>query len=92
MTVQLQTTLARLIKMHWHHCSRRRLELPSSVSIGTLDLPKTGNHPASVMVIVRHAGPLSSVFSHKDNGMRGTIYYRPPSEATLIWTPSDKVK
>ena len=68
-----------------------RLELPSKVSIRTLDLPKTANHPASVMVIVRHAGPLSSVFSHRDNGMRGTIYYRPPNEATLIWTPDDKV-
>lgn len=68
-----------------------RLELPSRVSIRTLDLPETANHPASVMIIVRHAGPLSSVFSHKDNGMRGTIYYRPPNEATLIWTPTDKV-
>lgn len=65
-----------------------KLELPSRVSIRTLDLPKTSNHPASVMVIVRHAGPLSSVLSHKDNGMRGTIYYRPPNEATLIWTPT----
>ncbi|MBB1493239.1 hypothetical protein H5395_17430 [Paracoccus sp. MC1854] len=65
-----------------------KLELPSRVSIRTLDLPKTGSHPASVMVIVRHAGPLSSVLSHKDNGMRGTIYYRPPNEATLIWTPT----
>lgn len=68
-----------------------RLELPSAVSIRTLDLPKTANHPASVMLIVRHGGPLSSVFNHKDNGMRGTIYFRPPSEATLIWTPADKV-
>lgn len=65
-----------------------KLELPSRVSIRTLDLPRTSNHPASVMVIVRHGGPLSSVLSHKDNGMRGTIYYRPPNEATLIWTPT----
>lgn len=65
-----------------------RLDLRSRVSIRTLDLPKTANHPASVMVIVRHAGPLSSVFSHRDNGLRSTIYYRPPNEATLIWTPS----
>ncbi len=68
-----------------------RLELPSSVSIRTLDLPKTPNHPRSIMLIVRHAGPLSSVFNYKNNGMRGAIYFRPPSEATLIWTPADRV-
>ena len=67
-----------------------RLELPSSVVIRTLDLAATQNHPASVLVIVRHAGPLSSVLSHKDNGLRATIYYRPPNEATLIWTPADQ--
>lgn len=65
-----------------------RLELPSSVIIRTLDLAATQNHPASVLVIVRHAGPLSSVLNHKDNGLRATIYYRPPNEATLIWTPA----
>lgn len=67
-----------------------KLELPSRVSIRSLDLPKTNTRSASVMLIVRHGGPLSSVFSHKDNGMRSTIYYRPPSEATLIWTPKLK--
>lgn len=65
----------------------KRLELPSNCTIRTVNLPKTRSHPVSVMVIVRHAGPLSSVFSHKDSGLKGTIYYRPPNEATLIWTP-----
>ena len=68
-----------------------RLQLPSQVMVRTLDLHKTSNHPSSIMVIVRHGGPLSSVFNHKDNGMRGTIYFRPPNEATLIWTPSSNV-
>lgn len=67
-----------------------KLELPSRVTIRTLDLPKTQNHPASVMVIVRHGGPLSSVLNHNDNGMRNPIYFRPPNEATLIWTPAER--
>ena len=66
-----------------------KLELPSKVVIRTLDLAQTANHAASVLVIVRHAGPLSSVFNHKENGLRAAIYYRPPNEATLIWTPSE---
>ncbi|MGZ8869221.1 MAG: hypothetical protein ACXW2P_12835 [Thermoanaerobaculia bacterium] len=37
---------------------------------------------------MRHGGPLSSVYDHRDDGRRGTIYYRPPNEATLIYTPS----
>ncbi|MEH0072889.1 hypothetical protein V6L77_26000 [Pannonibacter sp. Pt2-lr] len=40
------------------------------------------------MLIVRHGGPLSSVHDHRDDGRRGTIYYRPPNEATLIYTPA----
>lgn len=67
-----------------------KLELPSRVTIRSLDLPRTQNHPASVMVIVRHGGPLSSVLNHKDNGMRSPIYFRPPNEATLIWTPAER--
>ncbi len=31
----------------------------------------------SLLVIVRHAGPLSSVFHHKEGGQRKTIYFRP---------------
>jgi len=36
----------------------------------------------------RFAGPLASVHDHRDDGRRGTIYYRPPNEATLIYTPA----
>lgn len=67
-----------------------KLELPSRVTIRSLDLPATPNHPASVMVIVRHGGPLSSVLNYKGNGIRMPIYFRPPNEATLIWTPAER--
>ena len=66
------------------------LELKPEISctVKALDLPATESHPASIMLIVRHGGPLSSVYDHRQDGRRGTIYYRPPNEATLIYTPS----
>ncbi|MFI0846582.1 hypothetical protein [Mesorhizobium sp. IMUNJ 23232] len=66
------------------------LELKAGISctVKALDLPATDAHPASIMLIVRHGGPLSSVHDHRKDGRRRTIYYRPPNEATLIYTPS----
>jgi len=55
------------------------LELKPEISctVKALDLPATDTHPASIMLIVRHGGPLSSVYDHRQDGRRGTIYYRP---------------
>lgn len=64
------------------------LRLKPSCTVKALDLPPTDAHPASIMLIVRHGGPLSSVYDHRDDGRRGTIYFRPPNEATLIYTPA----
>ncbi|PID35367.1 MAG: hypothetical protein CR958_00600, partial [Rhodobacterales bacterium] len=65
------------------------LDLKTTCTVKALDLPSTDAHPASIMLIIRHGGPLSSVHDHRDDGRRGTIYYRPPNEATLIYTPSN---
>ena len=69
---------------------KKELDLRDNVTctVKVIDLPATATHPASIMLIVRHGGPLSSVYDHKQDGRRGTIYYRPPNEATLIYTPS----
>lgn len=64
------------------------LQLKTACTVKALDLPATSAHPASIMLIVRHGGPLSSVHDHRDDGRRGTIYYRPPNEAILIYTPA----
>lgn len=66
----------------------KNLDLKTACTVKAIDLPETSTHPASVMLIVRHGGPLSSVHDHRDDGHRRTIYYRPPNEATLIYTPS----
>ena len=65
-----------------------KLKPAISCTVRALDLPPTDAHPASIMLIVRHGGPLSSVYNHRDNGRRVAIYYRPPNEVTLIYTPS----
>ncbi|WP_136646735.1 hypothetical protein [Tabrizicola sp. YIM 78059] len=64
------------------------LQLKTACTVKALDLPATAAHPASIMLIVRNGGPLSSVHDHHDDGRRGTIYYRPPNEAILIYTPA----
>jgi hypothetical protein len=67
-------------------CISELLALPSLCTVRAINLARTQTRPASLMIIIRHPGPLSSVFNHKNNGLRGAIYYRPPNEATLIWT------
>ncbi|PWG16080.1 hypothetical protein [Salibaculum griseiflavum] len=66
------------------------LELKTACTVKALDLPATEAHTTSIMLIVRHGGPLSSVHDHRYDGRRGTIYFRPPNEATLIYTPSKR--
>lgn len=66
------------------------LHLKTACTVRVIDLPTTDAHPASVMVIIRHGGPLSSVHDHRNDGQRDTIYYRPPNEAVLIYTPSTR--
>ncbi len=66
------------------------LELKTACTVKAFDLPATTAHEASIMLIVRHGGPLSSVYDHRDDGRRNTIYFRPPNEATLIYTPLNR--
>lgn len=69
-------------------CIGEALDLKARTTVTAIDLPKTDNHPVSVMVAVRHGGALSSFLDHRDNGMRETRYYRPAEEAILVYTPS----
>lgn len=64
------------------------LALKTRCTVRALDLPPTATHPASIMLVVRHGGPLSSVHDHRDDGRKGIIYFRPSNEATLIYTPA----
>lgn len=64
------------------------LDLKTPCTVKVMDLPQTDEHPPSIMIIVRHGGPLSSVYHHADDGRREPLYFRPSNEATLIYTPS----
>jgi hypothetical protein len=66
------------------------LQLKTKCTVTAMDLPATKPHPASVMLIIRHGGPLSSVHNFRNDGRRGTIYFRPPNEATLIYSPATR--
>jgi hypothetical protein len=66
------------------------LELKTNCSVRAVNLPAAEKHPASIMLVVRHGGPLSSVHDHRKDGRRGTIYFRPSNEAILIYTPTTK--
>ena len=66
------------------------LGLKTPCTVRAIDLPATEPYPPSVMIIVRHGGPLSSVHDHRSDGQRKTIYFRPANEATLIYTPEQK--
>lgn len=63
------------------------LELKEGCSVSALDLPATGTHPASLMLIVRHGGSRTSVIDHRGGGSRKKVYFRPPDDVTLIYTP-----
>lgn len=63
------------------------LELKEDCTVSALNLPATGTHPASLMLIVRHGGSRTSVIDHRGGGSRRKVYFRPPDDATLIYTP-----
>lgn len=64
------------------------LALKSNCTVTHLDYRPGNDEPPGHMLIVRHAGPLSSVVDHRDDGRRKPMYYRPPSEATLLFFPT----
>lgn len=66
------------------------LDLKTPCTLRAIDLPETSSYPKSVMIIVRHGGPLSSVHDHRADGQRKTIYFRPANEAILIYTPDHR--
>lgn len=70
---------------------QRRLDLGSGCRIEPFDLPAEGERPAAEMYILYHPNPLTSAREVTEDGERRTIYYRPPGEATIVYTPSTGV-
>jgi len=72
---------------------QEELELAEPCKIDHIRVSNTrddGTEYESHLLIVRHAGPLSSVAALKD-GRKKPLYYRPAIEATLMFSPQDGV-
>ncbi len=57
-------------------------------SIDSFDIPAEGDEPAAEMYLLFHPDPPTSVREIDDAGNRSNIYYRPPGEAMIVYTPS----
>jgi len=66
-----------------------RLDLRGPCTLSHIALQKGADIPPEHVLIVRHAGPLSSIPEHREDGHKTRHYYRPPNEATLIYSPLD---
>lgn len=65
-----------------------RLDRGDGYSIDKFDIPKDGDEPAAEMYLLFHPDPPTSVREIDDDGNRSSIYFRPPGEAMIVYTPS----
>jgi hypothetical protein len=66
----------------------KRLDRGDGYSIDRFDIPKDGDEPAAEMYLLFHPDPPTSVREIDDDGNRSSIYFRPPGEAMIVYTPS----
>lgn len=65
-----------------------RLDRGDGYSIDRFDIPEDGDEPAAEMYLLFHPDPPTSVREIDDDGNRSSIYFRPPGEAMIVYTPS----
>ena len=65
-----------------------KLNRGEGYSIDRFDIPEDGDEPSAVMYLLFHPNPPTSVREMDDNGNRARIYFRPPGEAMIVYTPS----
>lgn len=66
----------------------KRLNRGDGYSIDRFDIPEDGDEPAAEMYLLFHPDPPTSVREIDDDGNRSSIYFRPPGEAMIVYTPS----
>jgi len=67
------------------------LGLGSTCTVSIFEMPRTGDEPKAMLLLIQHPGSLSSVQDLPDSGQRRTLYYRPPNEAAVVYTPATGV-
>ncbi|MEM7530263.1 MAG: hypothetical protein AAF416_21860 [Pseudomonadota bacterium] len=65
-----------------------RLDQGTGCTVERFDLPAQGEHPASEMFILYYPDSLRSEREVREDGERRTIYFRPPGDATIVYTPA----
>ena len=65
-----------------------QLDRGDGYSIDKFDIPADGDEPAAEMYLLHHPDPPTSVREIDDDGNRTSIYFRPPGEAMIVYTPS----
>jgi hypothetical protein len=65
-----------------------RLDRGDGYSIDRFEIPEDGEEPAAEMFLLYHPDPPTSVREIDDDGNRSSIYFRPPGEAMIVYTPS----
>ncbi len=65
-----------------------RLDRGDGYSIDKFDIPEDGDESAAEMYLLYHPDPPTSVREIDDDGNRSSIYFRPPGEAMIVFTPS----
>lgn len=66
----------------------KRLDRGDGYSIDKFDIPEDGDEPAAEMYLLFHPDHPTSVREIDDDGNRSSIYFRPPGEAMIVYTPS----
>ncbi len=66
----------------------KRLDRGDGYSMDKFDIPEDGDEPAAEMYLLHHPDPPTSVREIDDEGNRSSIYFRPPGEAMIVYTPS----
>jgi hypothetical protein len=64
------------------------LDRGDGYSIDRFDIPEDGDEPAVEMYLLFHPDPPTSVREIDDSSNRSRIYFRPPGEAMIVYTPS----
>ncbi|WP_324754037.1 hypothetical protein [Roseovarius sp. Pro17] len=65
-----------------------RLDRGDGYNIDRFDIPAGDGEPAAEMYLLFHPDPPTSVREIDDAGNRSRIYFRPPGEAMIVYTPS----
>jgi hypothetical protein len=64
------------------------LDRGDGYSIDRYDIPEDGDEPAAEMYLLFHPDLPTSVREIDEQGNRTSIYFRPPGEAMIVYTPS----